>query len=222
MTDNEAFLRAIRAEPEDHGLRLVHADWLEEQGDTDRAELVRVQCRLAGLGPRDPARCALEVRERALLHQNERNWLGGLRGSLKRWRFRLGLLDEVVLTADRFLAHAETLFRLGPVRAVELHAASGRTAALAACPHLACLDVLTLSYNFLTDAAACELAGSSHLAGLGVLRLAHNFIRAAGAVAMAAAPGLAGLRQLDVTGNPLGGNAGRDALRARFGDRVLL
>jgi uncharacterized protein (TIGR02996 family) len=41
MGDEEGFLAAIAAEPNDDGLRLIYADWLEERGDA-RGELVRV------------------------------------------------------------------------------------------------------------------------------------------------------------------------------------
>jgi uncharacterized protein (TIGR02996 family) len=221
MPHDEALLQALRANLADDGLRLVYADWLEEHGETERAEFIRVHHALARLGPRDPALRELEWRECALWRKNKYVWLGGLRGSLKRWQFRLGLLEEVTITAERFLMHADRLFRLGPLRVIEFQRAAGRTTALAACPYLVCLDTISLSYNHLTDAAAHDLAGSPHLANLQVLRLAHNFVRAAGAEALAHSPGLAGLRLLDLTGNPLGGNAGREALRARFGDRVL-
>ena len=46
MTDGHGLLQAIIDTPDDEGLRLVYADWLEEQGETDQAELIRVQCRL--------------------------------------------------------------------------------------------------------------------------------------------------------------------------------
>src|SRR5436309_3198756 len=42
MTHEDAFLLAVRENPGDGGLRLVYADWLEENGDQARAELVRV------------------------------------------------------------------------------------------------------------------------------------------------------------------------------------
>jgi uncharacterized protein (TIGR02996 family) len=42
MREEESFLRAILASPEDLALRLVYADWLEERGDP-RAEFLRVQ-----------------------------------------------------------------------------------------------------------------------------------------------------------------------------------
>jgi uncharacterized protein (TIGR02996 family) len=43
--EEEAFLRAIAANPADDGTRLVYADWLEERGDP-RAEYIRLRLRL--------------------------------------------------------------------------------------------------------------------------------------------------------------------------------
>jgi uncharacterized protein (TIGR02996 family) len=48
--DDEAFLRAIGAAPEDDAPRLVYADWLDDRGDAARAEFIRVQCELARRG----------------------------------------------------------------------------------------------------------------------------------------------------------------------------
>jgi uncharacterized protein (TIGR02996 family) len=48
MSEDEPFLRAIHAAPEDSTLRLVYADWLEERGDP-RAEYLRLDARLAAL-----------------------------------------------------------------------------------------------------------------------------------------------------------------------------
>ncbi len=41
MNDEQSFLAEIQANPEDLSLRLVYADWLEEQGDA-RSEYLRV------------------------------------------------------------------------------------------------------------------------------------------------------------------------------------
>ena len=46
MSDRDAFLAAIAAAPEDDAPRLVYADWLDENGDPERAELIRVQCEI--------------------------------------------------------------------------------------------------------------------------------------------------------------------------------
>jgi uncharacterized protein (TIGR02996 family) len=56
MTDADALFAAILADPADDAPRLVYADWLEEHGQPERAEFIRVQCELA----RDIDRCHCE------------------------------------------------------------------------------------------------------------------------------------------------------------------
>lgn len=46
MTEGEAIYRAILANPADDTPRLVYADWLQEHGQEEWAEFVRVQCEL--------------------------------------------------------------------------------------------------------------------------------------------------------------------------------
>jgi uncharacterized protein (TIGR02996 family) len=73
----DPFLRAIIANPNDHGLRLVYADFLEERGDP-RGEFLRVQCMLATLPGDDPRRPGLEARRKELLTRHGETWLGPL------------------------------------------------------------------------------------------------------------------------------------------------
>jgi uncharacterized protein (TIGR02996 family) len=47
MATHDEFLRAVIADPEDDGPRLVYADWLDERGDAARAEFIRLQCELS-------------------------------------------------------------------------------------------------------------------------------------------------------------------------------
>lgn len=52
LSDREALLAAVRANPEEDTPRLMFADWLDEQGDevsATRAEFIRLQCELARL-----------------------------------------------------------------------------------------------------------------------------------------------------------------------------
>lgn len=44
-----AFVRAVRANPDDDAPRLCAADWLDDRGEAGRAELIRVQCEHARL-----------------------------------------------------------------------------------------------------------------------------------------------------------------------------
>lgn len=61
---DEAFLQAIRADLDDDGPRLIYADWLDDHGDHDRAEFIRVECRRAAL-PHDHAE-SVDLAERRL------------------------------------------------------------------------------------------------------------------------------------------------------------
>ena len=46
VTNGDALLLAILANPDDEVLRLIYADWLEESGEVDRASLIRTQLEL--------------------------------------------------------------------------------------------------------------------------------------------------------------------------------
>lgn len=86
MTEREAFLAAILAAPADDLPRLVFADWLDENGEPERGEFIRVQCELAKLGSVwNPGRhstgpvcrcpvCDLRRRERELLAAYGEAW----------------------------------------------------------------------------------------------------------------------------------------------------
>src|SRR4051794_3229291 len=102
MTQEDALLRAIRAEPEDDWPRLVYADWLEERGDP-RAEFIRAQCALAGLPPADPRRPGLEARAQELLREHHARWVEpvcSLLGVPDAWvTFRRGFVERATVAA---------------------------------------------------------------------------------------------------------------------------
>lgn len=52
-TEYADFTRAICSAPDDDTPRLVFADWLEENGEVERAEFIRVQCEFATLNQTD-------------------------------------------------------------------------------------------------------------------------------------------------------------------------
>jgi uncharacterized protein (TIGR02996 family) len=47
MTEREALVAAIAADPKDDTPRLIFADWFQENGEDDRAEFIRLQCDLS-------------------------------------------------------------------------------------------------------------------------------------------------------------------------------
>jgi uncharacterized protein (TIGR02996 family) len=109
MTDGAALLRAVLADPGDDAPRLVYADWLEENGQPERAEFIRVQCELAR--KRSPA-----LRRRAaLLLANHHDALAGpLAAPGFRFRFRRGFAIAFghtgLIVADRAVTRSRVLF----------------------------------------------------------------------------------------------------------------
>ena len=93
MTDREAHYQCILESPEDDTPRLTYADRLEEEGEPERAEFIRVQVELAGLSCNEKgmwSTCSAAVpcssceqiavlrsRERALFAAHGAEWFGG-------------------------------------------------------------------------------------------------------------------------------------------------
>lgn len=245
------FLQAILESPDDEGIRLIFADWLEEQGDP-RGEFIRTQCQKANLPPGDRGRQLLEQRERDLLQAHGALWKSYLPAVLQSSVFERGFVETAHLTIPEFLDNAEAIFSQTPLRQLRIwhpwdipmgpiatladspylarlagldlsgqNLGDSETALLAESPYLGSLQVLTLRRNRIGDAGAVILANSSSLASLTILDLASNRIGEVGAKALAAAPSLAGLSRLYLADNALGEDGAR-TLRRRFGDRVRL
>src|SRR5262249_379898 len=172
MAQDEGFLRAIIEEPDDVGLRLIYADWLEERGDP-RGEFIRVQCQLENLESYDPRGTELRAREGELLAAHEREWLGELAGRVSRWVFRPLFVEDISAHAPVFVAEAEKIFRQAPVRSVVLFGVREAIEALSDCPFLGRLHRLDLGGNDLIGTELGPLLGSPHIAELSGLCLAH-------------------------------------------------
>jgi len=87
-----SFLSEIKSNPDDDTSRLVLADWLADQGDDDRADLIRVQCRLARMLSSDPERPNLLRQELELLARPTSAWTHPLRGLCQQWESDRGLV----------------------------------------------------------------------------------------------------------------------------------
>src|SRR5215218_9211252 len=105
MGDEPALLRAIREAPADDGPRLIYADWLDEHGQPDRAEFIRLQCAVDRLPDGDRRLTGVRDRERLLADDNAARWAAEIAPLVTGWAFRRGVIDSVSVTADQFLAH---------------------------------------------------------------------------------------------------------------------
>jgi uncharacterized protein (TIGR02996 family) len=179
MTEREALLRAIRANPEDDLVRLVFADWLDERGEHRPAEFIRLQCEL------EPVRHRLEdLRTREMIRLEEvmeDHRFGAAFAFETRLThpegigYRRGLPDWVVLSLDSLLNRGDQLFAAYPtIRELAVFDIQGRGADLAACPLLAGLDVLEVA-DALTPDDASALATSPHIASISQFKLYGNW-----------------------------------------------
>lgn len=120
MSSHEAFLADVIENPDDDAPRLVYADWLDEHGEAERGELIRLQCRLAQLGD-DPARAELERQERELLEAHGARWAEPLRGLVHEFQFRRGFVEAVeVLGSAGIGRRVRRAMELAPVRSLRL------------------------------------------------------------------------------------------------------
>ena len=144
MTDThlDALLLAVLADPNDDGPRLIYADAIDEAGECDRAEFIRVQVELARLGDDGGPiahdigdqcgcyLCVLRRRGRELL-DGERDyewffpqWLFP-RGAFAleghwAWGFRRGFVDEVRCPLADWLKYGPEVVRRQPVERVRV------------------------------------------------------------------------------------------------------
>ncbi len=124
MSIEHGLLSAIRDEPDDDGIRLVYADWLEEQGNIDRADFIRLQCQIATMDLDDPGRPAMELRAEDLLVAHRAEWTEGLPENIAHMTvFRRGFPEYAQVKAKRseFLARIRGILALPlPPRTLDL------------------------------------------------------------------------------------------------------
>lgn len=75
MYSDEEFLAAILESPDDDMPRLIYADWLEEQGESEHAEFIRNQIELAAGTASASRQQYLSTRESELLKRYAAEWL---------------------------------------------------------------------------------------------------------------------------------------------------
>jgi uncharacterized protein (TIGR02996 family) len=124
---------AILQNPDDDALRLVYADALEDDGDTARAEFIRVQVEIAQGIPKASARKGnriVDVRARRkyllererTLYPGDRCYLPGSKDDydyvIVEWR--RGFIESITLPAADWLAHADALMAAHPLQEVRL------------------------------------------------------------------------------------------------------
>jgi uncharacterized protein (TIGR02996 family) len=207
----------IKSNPEDDHLRLILADWLEEQGDP-RGEHIRLQCQLARMDEDDPDREAVAMRVWQVERPHRDGWLGPLHELGGACRFVRGLI-HITCDADTFLgptmAAAATSENFAWAEGLDLDLRPAPPATIAqalASPHLGRFSLLKLrtpsaGYDQSSVTRWSEgltaLVASPHLDSLRELNLAGVQLGADGLRLLLSAQHLGGVTSLDLSNNLL-------------------
>jgi uncharacterized protein (TIGR02996 family) len=246
MSSAEAFVKDICENPDDDSPRLIFADWLDDNGDSDRAEFIRLQVQLGEIqrgnslpdeytswdhfglsrcpgvwhcADDSPERRDLAFRGRRLLDVHEGEWLAPLRGLLRgEWTWSRGFLEVVDADPVELADSAEELFGIHPIRRLILTRLRGKVDALAAIPENNCLTSLDLIFNDLDLKGLRQLTKCSHLDGVTELNLSVNGLRDSTIDFLCGEPFFQDL-SLNLSCNPFT-DSGRQRLRDHFGSRV--
>ncbi|MGI9472096.1 MAG: TIGR02996 domain-containing protein [Rubripirellula sp.] len=176
MHDESEFLAAVRSSPEDDAPRLVYADWLDEQGQTTRAELIRIQCEIHRSDWHAEDRYRLEKRETQLFRAHKDSWLGDLASMMRSGRFERGFVERVALTANQFVQHGEQITDRTPAKQFNFLQVSDKSAPkLAATPMLQRVMHMTVHGERLSDIGWRHLLSSPHLSNLRELELHRGY-----------------------------------------------
>jgi uncharacterized protein (TIGR02996 family) len=221
MSD-EAFLKAICDNPDDDLPRLIYADWLDERGDLNSAEFIRLQCALAA--GRDLAgqpiskerRTEMEARTHVLLPPVKKRMIDALHKTgarkIQSIQIKRGFPEAITLDAADFHG-AEELLSQFPIASLTVTKLDAAFLDSLNSPHLRTLRTLTLTECGDGDSVARAIAASQYLAQLHELRFGHNPVHDAGAEALAASPHLRNLKVLDLNNTHVS-DAGARALAA--------
>ncbi len=162
------FLQDIHAHPEDDTPRLIYADWLEDNHQPARAQLIRLQCRLARLGPEDPEYDLLHLQEQELLKEHGAAWMGHLPSwARKVAKFQRGFVNHLTMKTGYYLQIGKQLRQQVPFDSLHLNPLT-QTAKLLDSGLLAGIRHLTLTGS---DSELLLLLRSEKVFGLESLEL---------------------------------------------------
>jgi len=224
ISDGEALLHAICEQPWENTPRLIYADWLEENGQPERAEFIRLQIELESIPqdkrfdtPQYDRAESLRLKYtrpeimvgRELAAQPTHPWSAGLptrRGVAWHERYTRGFLSAVTFSSLKAIRdHGAAVMMASPVDDVTVIHIQGRgeVEELLALPWITRLTALHLSGS--VGAIGAELiAQRGALKRLEYLDLANSQTADGGLRAIASSIGFPNLKRLGLRGNAPG------------------
>src|SRR5579872_4518731 len=120
MTDGDALRRAVLVNRDDDTPRLIYADWLDENGQSNRAALIRAQVEESRAEPYSARARAADSRAARLLEAHRKAWTRHLYGKVvEAPRFQRGFIEHVAVE-PRDIASIISIFEMEPIRSLKL------------------------------------------------------------------------------------------------------
>ncbi len=228
----EPFLAAINADLDDDTVRLVFADWLQENGDEARAEFIRIQCAVTGGGadwggwgsPSLAGTPQTNERLGELAARHRKRWSRQLpHWALKNahhcypkihYGFRRGFLYAFDATAGQWLQHGGRVRHLTPVGELRLRKLSVHETTLFRDPSLWGLRAISISNSRegvpLSSTGAHLIADPRIISSLVALEVPGPALSTDALSALFGTPHLSHLRDLWLTDTPHGNHIARE------------
>lgn len=173
MDEGHALFQTILESPDDDAPRLIYSDWLEEQGQPERAQFIRVQIAAARTPTYSPAYRKLEAKARRLY---QKAWGETLRGKVMHCELSRGFIHRVTMYSKRFVMDGDDLFATEPIQEVKFADFSSTRGnvpidTLATCDHLKRLRAVTFVGSILDGRVLWALFSGQQLNHIEALAL---------------------------------------------------
>jgi uncharacterized protein (TIGR02996 family) len=92
-TQLAGLVQDCKDQPDEYGLRLILADWLDDHGEPERAELIRLSLQVSRPGEHPASQAVAHARLARLRRANDARWLGSYPTYERRTTFRRGFIE---------------------------------------------------------------------------------------------------------------------------------
>lgn len=227
MSERAALLRTISAAPWDDLPRLVFADWLDEHGEPERAEFIRLEIDIDRILATHQSPTEEQLTRRRALGEWHSKWhaeLPRIPGVTWGKKFRRGFpADVTVSSLSAFLKQVENPeFAQVPVDSVKVKAVSlDSLETFGQCEEVSRLQSLDFTGCWLGDNGIGWILTSPHLGRLTVLRLSRVGLTDTGAGLLAETPALRNLEVLEIEHNQITDVGAESIAVSRFLRKVI-
>ncbi len=179
-SEEKALLQKIAANSEIDSLRVDHADWLEMNGQSVRAEFILSNLKRTNNESSSEGHIEnilLAIRAENLLRQYQSNWLAPWENfGIQNAHWFRGYPSKVQITGRAFISLGEYLLQTLPIESVHLIAVRPLFSELIQQSHLARLKALDLRGNHLGNLLVAQLLKCPFLESITELNLASNSV----------------------------------------------